>query len=109
MIPTAIGLAALSLVVGCASGDAVRTGAIARRTAGLTRFEGFVPLAWDRAKGQLLLELRDGQELFYGWGLAGGAGVLEASLDRGQLSSSLQSAHSILFQNSRFALLRVAP
>ncbi|HEX6737879.1 MAG TPA: zinc-dependent metalloprotease, partial [Vicinamibacteria bacterium] len=58
----------------------------AQRTQGLKRQEGFVPYYWDAARGQLLLEVsRWGEELLYGAGLAGGAGVLEAGLDRGQL------------------------
>jgi hypothetical protein len=59
---------------------------LAERTQGLERREGFVPFYWDAARGQLLLEVtREGEEFLYGAGLAGGAGVLEASLDRGQL------------------------
>ena len=59
---------------------------IAVRTAGLERHDGFLPYYWDAAKGQLLLEVsRPGQELLYGAGIAGGAGVIDVFLDRGQL------------------------
>jgi hypothetical protein len=58
---------------------------IAERTQGLQRHDGFLPYYWDAARGQLLLEPRFGEEFLYGAGLAGGAGVLEVSLDRGQL------------------------
>jgi hypothetical protein len=59
---------------------------VAERTAGLERHDGLVPFYWDARKGQLLVEVaRLGDEMLYGAGLAGGAGVLEASLDRGQL------------------------
>ncbi|HSB61530.1 MAG TPA: DUF5117 domain-containing protein, partial [Vicinamibacteria bacterium] len=59
---------------------------LAERTAGLERRDGFVPFYWDARKGQLLLEVsRWEEDLLYGAGLAGGAGVIEASLDRGQL------------------------
>jgi len=59
---------------------------LAERTRGLDRRDGFLPFYWDAGKGQLLLEVsRWGEELLYGAGLAGGAGVLEVSLDRGQL------------------------
>ncbi len=51
------------------------------------RFDGFIPLQWDAKKGQLLLEVKDRAEFLYGVGLAGGAGILEASLDRGQLGN----------------------
>src|SRR5688572_17618292 len=64
--------------------DAVPT--LAARTASLERREGFVPFYWDAREGKLLLEVsRLGEDFLYGAGLAGGAGVLEASLDRGQL------------------------
>ncbi len=58
------------------------------RTAGLSRRDGFIPFYWDAKAGQLLLEVsRWSEELFYGAGLAGGAGILEAGLDRGQLGT----------------------
>jgi hypothetical protein len=61
---------------------------IGERTAGLERRDGFLPYYWDAEKGQLLLEVsRPGEEFLYGAGLAGGAGLLEVSLDRGQLGS----------------------
>ena len=51
-----------------------------QRAAGLERRDGFLPFYWDAARGQLLLEVaRWGEELLYGAGLAGGAGVLEVS------------------------------
>jgi len=42
-------------------------------------------LPWEENKGRVLLEVAPGEELLYGVGLAGGAGLLEVSLDRGQL------------------------
>lgn len=61
---------------------------VAARTAGLTRHEGFVPFYWDAAKGRLLLEVaRPDEDFLYGVGIAGGAGVIETFLDRGQLGS----------------------
>jgi hypothetical protein len=52
----------------------------------LRRYEGFQPFFWDAKKGQLLLDVsRWNEEFLYGAGLAGGAGILEVSLDRGQL------------------------
>jgi uncharacterized protein DUF4953/uncharacterized protein DUF5117 len=59
---------------------------IAARATGLERHDGFVPYYWDAAKGQLLLEVSpaDG-EVLYGAGLAGGAGLIDVMLDRGQL------------------------
>jgi hypothetical protein len=59
---------------------------LAERTAGLERHDGFLPYYWDARSGQLLLEASAvSGEFLYGAGLAGGAGLLEASLDRGQL------------------------
>ena len=62
------------------------TPTVAERTAGLTRHDGFLPFYWDVRRGQLLLEVaRWNQDFLYSSGLAGGAGLLEVSLDRGQL------------------------
>ena len=62
------------------------TPTVAERAAGLERHDGFVPFYWDARRGQLLFELsRFGEELLYGAGLAGGAGLLEVPLDRGAL------------------------
>ena len=60
----------------------------AQRTSGLERHDGFLAYYWDAAKGELLLDVaRPGDEFLYGAGLSGGAGLLEASLDRGQLGN----------------------
>jgi len=64
-----------------------RTPSITERTKDLKRSEGFLPFYWDAKKGQLLVEVsRWNEDFFYGSGLAGGAGTLEISLDRGQES-----------------------
>jgi Met-zincin/Domain of unknown function (DUF5117) len=85
----AIVLGLLSLAAAerpASSPPAERVVTIAERTSGLERRDGFLPFYWDARKGQFLLEVsRWDEELLYGWGLAGGAGVLEVSLDRGQL------------------------
>jgi hypothetical protein len=61
---------------------------IAERTRGLERHDGFLPFLWDARRGQLLLEIpARPKEFLYGSGLAGGAGLLEVGLDRGQMSS----------------------
>jgi Met-zincin/Domain of unknown function (DUF5117) len=74
----------LALAAASSTADALPT--VGDRAAGLRRYDGLVPFYWDARKGQLLLEVsRFGEEMLYGAGLAGGAGVLEASLDRGQL------------------------
>ncbi len=59
---------------------------VADRAAGLRRHDGFIPLYWDARRGELLLEItRWNEDLLYGAGLSGGAGLVEVSLDRGQL------------------------
>ena len=59
---------------------------ISERAKDLKRQDGFLPYYWDARRGQLLLEVsRWDEALLYGSGLAGGAGTLEISLDRGQL------------------------
>jgi hypothetical protein len=63
------------------------TPTISERTRGLERRDGFVPFYWDAHRGQLLLEVpARAEEFLYGSGLAGGAGLLEVGLDRGQMN-----------------------
>ncbi len=65
--------------------DAIPT--ISEQTHGLERRDGFLPFYWDARRGKLLLEIPGRFEDFlYGSGLAGGAGLLEVSLDRGQFN-----------------------
>jgi Met-zincin/Domain of unknown function (DUF5117) len=76
----------LALATAAAPARAEAPPGVAKRTEGLLRHDGFVPYYWDAVGGELLLEVANlGQEFLYGAGLAGGAGLLEASLDRGQL------------------------
>jgi hypothetical protein len=63
-----------------------RTPTPAERVKDIPRHDGFLPFYWDARKGQLLLEILPGMgEFLYGSGLAGGGGILDISLDRGQL------------------------
>ncbi|HEY7510956.1 MAG TPA: DUF5117 domain-containing protein, partial [Vicinamibacteria bacterium] len=81
-----LALAAAGAVHVAGAAEPPKLDTIAARTQGLERHQGFLPYYWDAARGQLLLEVsRFGEEFLYGAGLAGGAGVLEVSLDRGQL------------------------
>jgi hypothetical protein len=84
-----VAVALLATVLSPASGvgeDDKPLPTIVQRSAGLERHDGFLPYLWDARRGQLLLEVDPGRgEFLYGVGLAGGAGILEASLDRGQL------------------------
>src|SRR5438105_9780809 len=65
---------------------AERVPSISERVRNLPRQEGFLPYFWDERRGQLLLEVPSGlTEFLYGSGLAGGAGLADVSLDRGQL------------------------
>ena len=63
-----------------------RTPSASDRVRDLKREDGFLPFYWDARRGQLLLEIsRWNEEFLYGFGLAGGAGTLDISLDRGEL------------------------
>lgn len=88
----ALSLTTLALLVPFAAAFATPSHAadapatIAARTAGLARHDGFLPWYWDAKQGALLLQApKLGDEFLYGVNLAGGAGTIEASLDRGQL------------------------
>lgn len=70
-------------------GPASGPGAIAARVAGLTRWDGFLPVAWDEREGKLLLEVpRPGEDLLYLVWLATGVGSNALGLDRGQLDET---------------------
>jgi hypothetical protein len=78
--------AALCAALPAPAARAAEASSFAARAAGLKHWDGYLPLYWDPERGQLLLEVsRWNEELLYSAGLAGGAGVLEVSLDRGQL------------------------
>ncbi len=79
-------LAAAGFVGLSLSAGAEAPATLVARTTGLERHDGFLPYYWDAGKGQLLVEVaRLGEDFLYGAGLAGGAGLLEVALDRGQL------------------------
>ncbi|HEX7252164.1 MAG TPA: zinc-dependent metalloprotease, partial [Thermoanaerobaculia bacterium] len=62
--------------------------AISERVRDLKKQEGFIPLYWDARRGELLLEIPATLgDFLYGSGLAGGAGLIEVTLDRGELGS----------------------
>jgi hypothetical protein len=87
LAPTlAAGLALLAAGTATARAADTTPTSAAARVQGLERHDGFVPYYWDAGKGQLLLEVaRLQSDFLYSSGLAGGAGLLEVSLDRGQL------------------------
>jgi hypothetical protein len=61
---------------------------VAERSAGIERHDGFIPYFWDARRGILLLEIgRWNEDFLYGSGLASGAGLLEPTLDRGEIGS----------------------
>lgn len=73
-------------VSGAGPAQAAGPSALRARTAGLVRQGGFLPLYFDERRGQVLLEVeRLGEDLLYGTGVSGGAGVPEMHLDRGQI------------------------
>ncbi|MEX2281053.1 MAG: zinc-dependent metalloprotease [Gemmatimonadota bacterium] len=62
---------------------------IETRTANMRKLDGFFPLYWDEAAGQLWLEIpRLDTEVLYITGLAAGLGSNDIGLDRGQLMGS---------------------
>lgn len=59
------------------------------RTAGMRRLDGFFPLYWDSAGGQLFMEIsRWNTEVLHMTGLAAGLGSNDIGLDRGQTQGS---------------------
>jgi len=86
-VPAALLLAAASVAPG--SLLQAQTPAIAEKTKGLTRQDGFVPFYWDAATGKLWLEIPaalKGKELLYVTGAPTGLGSNDIGLDRGQIS-----------------------
>ncbi|HEU4520848.1 MAG TPA: peptidase, partial [Thermoanaerobaculia bacterium] len=62
---------------------------IAEKTAGMQRFDGFLPLFWDESTGTLYMEIgRLDEEILYVGSLAAGLGSNDIGLDRGQLGDS---------------------
>lgn len=60
--------------------------AIAEKTRGLTKLDGFIPLYWDGAAGKLWMEIpRLGEEFLYITGAPTGLGSNDIGLDRGQI------------------------
>ena len=68
-------------------GGAARRQSIADRTNGMQKLEGFFPLYWEEATGNLFLEIpRLGQEILYVNGVGAGLGSNDIGIDRAQLS-----------------------
>src|SRR5215831_8723676 len=58
--------------------------AIAQRTAGMQRMDGFFPLYWDEAAGALYLEIpKLDAEVLFQTGIGAGMGSNDIGLDRG--------------------------
>jgi hypothetical protein len=90
---------ALVLLIGCIATCAVAqtsakpaadASALAARTAGLERHDGFFPYYWDEKKGDILFELSPAAfktEFLYFTGLGSGVGTIEAFADRSSFGS----------------------
>ncbi|MEE9218228.1 MAG: zinc-dependent metalloprotease [Acidobacteriota bacterium] len=81
-------LAVLSLLPGPAptalAADSLKS--IERKTRGMRKMDGFLPLYWDAGQGKLYLEVsRFGEELIYVTSLTTGLGSNDIGLDRSQL------------------------
>lgn len=62
---------------------------IQKFTAGMQRFDGLLPLYWDKDEGKLYLEVpMPGQSLLYFTTLTGGLGSNDVGLDRGQVAEA---------------------
>jgi len=60
------------------------------RTARMRKIDGFFPLYWDEASGQLFMEIsRFNTEVLYSTGFAAGLGSNDIGIDRGALGGSL--------------------
>src|SRR6202008_2961142 len=74
------------LVVATFAGSARALPRVPEKLAGLERHDGLIPWAWDAKEGKVFLQVdRPGTQFLYGAGISGGAGTIDASLDRGQL------------------------
>jgi len=79
---------------------------IAAHTAGMARFDGFLPLHWDGRTGRLLFEVPPpGQEILYYVSLPTGLGSNDVGLDRAQISAQ----HLVVFRRVGAKVLLVAP
>jgi hypothetical protein len=82
-----IALCPLPLALFAQARTAPRT--IEDRTAGMRRLDGYFPLYWDSAGGQLFMEIsRWNTEVLHMAGLAAGLGSNDIGLDRGQAQGS---------------------
>ena len=79
---------------------------IEERTAGLRRLDGFFPLYWDAAAGQLFMEIaRFDTEVLHLAGLGAGLGSNDIGLDRG----GLQGSRVVRFERVGPKVLMVQP
>ena len=82
------------------------TRTIEDRTAGLRKLDGFFPLYWDAAAGQLFMEIpRFDTEVLHLAGLASGLGSNDIGLDRG----GLQGSRIVRFERVGPRVLMVQP
>ncbi len=80
--------------------------AIAARTAGMKKLDGFFPMYWDERAGKLWLEIgRFDSEFLYLNSLPGGMGSNDVGLDRGQPGGE----HIVKFERSGPKVLLVEP
>jgi hypothetical protein len=80
--------------------------AIAERTEGYRKLDGFFPLHWDDSAGTLYLEIpRMGQDVLYVEGLSAGLGSNDIGLDRAQLGAE----RLVSFQRVGTKILMVQP
>jgi hypothetical protein len=100
LVPATTGISAIEPLSGFQGGGGAGQGrgggggggrppAIADRTAGMQKLDGFMPLYWDEPSGTLFMEVgRWNQELIHLAGLSSGLGSNDIGLDRAQLGGT---------------------
>jgi hypothetical protein len=106
-LASAVVVASLVSTAGLAQGGAQRaTRTIEDRTTGMRKLDGYFPLYWDSAGGQLFMEItRFGSELLNLSGLGAGLGSNDIGLDRG----GLQGSRIVIFERVGPRVLMVQP
>jgi hypothetical protein len=103
---------AMALIAGSALAQPARGGSraappsIEEKTAGMKRLDGFVPLYWDEAGGQLWMEISKWNvEMLHATGFGSGLGSNDIGLDRGQAAG----ARIVFFERVGPKVLLVQP
>lgn len=112
MLPILVSALSVLLVALPASAGQARGGdsgpppSIEEKTEGMEKMDGFFPLYWDEAAGQLWMEIPElNTEVLYVTGLSAGLGSNDIGLDRGQLGGE----HVVYFERVGPKVMMVEP